>query len=59
MADPNPFQPVFLEPRDERWAMHHPERVDWDDQQDYPLVAYATAEQLETAFVCEDCFPRR
>lgn len=53
------LRPVFLEPRDDRWQIHRPEHVSADEQREYQLAAQATAEQLDNAIRCDDCFPRR
>ena len=52
------MQPVFLEPRDDYWEIHSPGRLSLDEQREYRIAPKATAEQLETAFYCDDCFPR-
>ena len=57
--DLTPFSPVFLEARDDYWEVHVPERVSMDHQRAYEVVPFATAEQLENAILCEDCFPER
>lgn len=53
------LQPVFLEPRDDYWELHRPENVSVDHQRAYELAPLGTAEQLENAVYCEDCFPRK
>jgi len=59
IGDRGPFSPVFLEPRDDYWEVHVPERVGVDDQREWKLVPLETAVQLKTAILCEDCFPER
>ncbi|WP_255152450.1 hypothetical protein [Halorarius halobius] len=51
------LRPVFLEPRDDYWEIHDPTDVAMDDQRRYQLAPLATAERLETAVYCADCFP--
>ena len=53
------LHPVFLEPRDDYWEIHDPDRLSVDEQREYRLAPRGTAEQLKNAFYCEDCFPRR
>lgn len=57
IGDRGPFAPVFLEPRDDYWEAHVPDRVSVDDQREYQLVPLETAVQLKNAILCEDCFP--
>lgn len=52
------LRPVFLEPRDDYWLIHAPDGLSIDDQREYRLAPKATADQLETAVYCENCFPR-
>ena len=60
-ADPadHDLRPVFLEPRDDYWTIHLPDDVTVEDQRSYKLAPLETAELLENAVFCEDCFPDR
>ncbi|WP_435320378.1 hypothetical protein [Haloarchaeobius sp. TZWSO28] len=53
------LKPVFLEPRDDYWEIHDADNVAVDNQREYTLVPFGTAQQLQNAFFCEDCFPHR
>ncbi|MFB6142832.1 MAG: hypothetical protein ABEJ30_05760 [Halorientalis sp.] len=50
------LRPVFLEPRDNYWKIHRPDHRSMVDQQSNHLAPLATAEQLENAILCADCF---
>jgi len=51
------LEPVFLEPREDRWLMHRSRGLDAAQQETFKLVPRGTAEQLESAAYCGDCFP--
>lgn len=53
------LEPVFLEPREDRWLLHRPADLSPAQQQAYQLAPRVTAEQLAPISYCEDCFPQR